>query len=972
MSDTISTLAAKLRPHWLRDLSSNITAVSAAGTPGVTDHGALSGLFDDDHPQYLTPVRADVRYLTASRNIIAGNGLTGGGALTADVTLNVAVANTGAAGLTVEADAVRLTSSSDVGTTPAAAILASTAGGALTLSSLFVKGSVSLTNNGDLTVAGSGSYAGSDVLFVDSSGGNVGILMVPDSQFALDVNGPARATYFVGPHAIQLKNVVLLSHFDGRMPYNTNYYGEPNGHMGQVATVAGGVTYRPGKFYKALQVAETAYNYCPNPSSELDASGWTQQYNGGTLTGQTRLAVTDAPYGQYAIVMTASASSSYTFNAPHFHAPASVTMTWNPGQSATLSCYVWGSGTWRVVLEDDGQNLNVYQDVTLSTTAEWQRVVLTATNGTGFNHANVRLSFFPRSAGGTLAVDGVHYEANNRATPYLDGSMGNSPGHAWNGTAHASYSVRNAASLYYSQPMPTTWTIMFWAYRAAWQAGTTGYLLSYGSGTVYYNSSNVDIVGPTTSTAPSTGWHHYCVMYDSAGITRAYRDGAYLGQTSAARTDAAVIYVGWNGAGAQSNSLIDDLCLLERAMDVAADNSCDELRTVYESNAPVFAETSTFSFRPTPKGLLWADDDGLWMKATDGDTVLGVYGNDATTKSWGGQTMSAGDLLIGNATNYMFWDDSAATLTVAGNGAGLTAINGGNITTGTVTATQLNVSTLSAITANMGSLTSGSVVIGSTNKIWLNDSSDGALNIGGSTKASAPFRVTAAGALTATSATVTGSIGATGGGVISGNWYVGYDVSYAGSMYFGSGGKARVGTNGMSLVMENLGSSPTIPTSSSALRWFPDISESYTHTNAKNYSGIIGYKHTGQKVIDNIWTAFVGSDNISDHSARVMLQSGNHDGATYRGVTLQVIKDPGANTTGTVYTDATYTNLNGMLGLYPKAAATFLNGMAHIYYSAGGNLVIAYYDGSTTKYRYTSLTGTANPAVWTYSTSAPP
>jgi hypothetical protein len=61
----------------------------------------------------------------------AGNGLTGGGDVRGNPTLNVAVANTGAAGLTVEADAVRLTSSSSPGA--AASILASDANGFLTL-----------------------------------------------------------------------------------------------------------------------------------------------------------------------------------------------------------------------------------------------------------------------------------------------------------------------------------------------------------------------------------------------------------------------------------------------------------------------------------------------------------------------------------------------------------------------------------------------------------------------------------------------------------------------------------------------------------------------------------------------------------------------------------------------------------------------------------------------------------------------
>ena len=33
---------------------------------GVTDHGALTGLGDDDHPQYLTGARGDSRYYVQS------------------------------------------------------------------------------------------------------------------------------------------------------------------------------------------------------------------------------------------------------------------------------------------------------------------------------------------------------------------------------------------------------------------------------------------------------------------------------------------------------------------------------------------------------------------------------------------------------------------------------------------------------------------------------------------------------------------------------------------------------------------------------------------------------------------------------------------------------------------------------------------------------------------------------------------
>ena len=197
-------------------------------------------------------------------------------------------------------------------------------------------------------------------------------------------------------------------------------------------------------------------------------------------------------------------------------------------------------------------------------------------------------------------------------------------------------------------------------------------------------------------------------------------------------------------------------------------------------------------------------------------------------------------------------------------------------------------------------------------------------------------------------------------------------------MYFGSGGAARVGTSGLSLVQSSIDTSTTsvnIPTRGSAVRWLPDISEGYTHDNSKNYSGIIGYLNSAASnpTVDNIWTSFVGSTNTTGttkYSARVMLQAGNHDGSTYRSVELHVIKDQGANAVGSIYCNAPYTNIDGMLGLYAKTATNLLNGMCHVYQSPNHNFVIAYYNGTTTKFRYFDLTTTATPS-WQYSTSAP-
>lgn len=41
--------------------------ISAGGGGGVTDHGALTGLGDDDHPQYLNNTRGDARYYTQAQ-----------------------------------------------------------------------------------------------------------------------------------------------------------------------------------------------------------------------------------------------------------------------------------------------------------------------------------------------------------------------------------------------------------------------------------------------------------------------------------------------------------------------------------------------------------------------------------------------------------------------------------------------------------------------------------------------------------------------------------------------------------------------------------------------------------------------------------------------------------------------------------------------------------------------------------------
>jgi len=74
------------------------------GISPVFTHSDLLGLGSDDHSQYHTDARGDARYAILGRTISAGNGLTGGGSLSANRTIDVGEGT----GISVTADAVSL------------------------------------------------------------------------------------------------------------------------------------------------------------------------------------------------------------------------------------------------------------------------------------------------------------------------------------------------------------------------------------------------------------------------------------------------------------------------------------------------------------------------------------------------------------------------------------------------------------------------------------------------------------------------------------------------------------------------------------------------------------------------------------------------------------------------------------------------------------------------------------------------
>lgn len=91
------------------DGSGNATwaAASGGGGGGVTDHGALTGLADDDHTQYFNTTRGDARYLQLSGGTLTG-GLTTSGMLRAQGTVVETATGTDRLDIGVQAGSPRM------------------------------------------------------------------------------------------------------------------------------------------------------------------------------------------------------------------------------------------------------------------------------------------------------------------------------------------------------------------------------------------------------------------------------------------------------------------------------------------------------------------------------------------------------------------------------------------------------------------------------------------------------------------------------------------------------------------------------------------------------------------------------------------------------------------------------------------------------------------------------------------------
>lgn len=758
---TNKTMTVNLLDHDL--LSSHTVSGLTAGTylraTGATTF-AFQSIQDADLPSTI---------VRTSRQVIAGSGLTGGGALSSDVTINVGAGT----GISVAADSVAINTAASLTWTGTHTfnqniifpdnkgiyndsgggnvykiilddsqsreswVGASGDGGmrfysdnmviftesdanddvgAMSLNSRWFKwqGNIEIVDNsgntvhkldqsdamfaisggGDLFVGGSTPSA--SILHVSGANNNVGILPgnidggVADPQFALDVGGPLRAEYLIGPHAIQLEDAEHIWHFDG--PGQGSSEGSLSSHMGLLPDSSFpnyGYTFSRGKFGMALTVADNHTNLATNPSVETSDSGWSAWVNSGS-GGGGRVAASSrfpASRGQYYFRQYCSSSTGnvgfYTVDVPV-----------SPNTTYTLSIDIRImalGGTYtpyvREFYSGGNRNLATIQSFTAADAdGKWRRISKTVT--TSSDATSLRISGYLYNRGE------VHYDAfqvtqTGYELPYCDGSLG--PGYSWSGTAHASTSSNTDTLVRYRVQAHSVMTLMLWKRHYTLSSGDrhwdvrwynetksdrqllVGYANSgwdfsrfyasiddgYGTGFTAYTGDVTD-----APNAVGTSWHHYAVVVNLPNQSiKYYFDGKLIASKTTTVTSFGdypwnvLMFGDATGGGGPWSIDVDDVVIQSRAMED------DEIRAVYESKAPVFAESSVFSWRAPTRSPVWVDGDGLWAKSEDGIAVFGVYAGDSST-TWGNITMSTGDVLIGNNTDGYVWfdkDTSSAT-----------------------------------------------------------------------------------------------------------------------------------------------------------------------------------------------------------------------------------------------------------------------------------------------------------------------
>ncbi len=476
---------------------------------------------------------------------------------------------------------------------------------------------------------------------------------------------------------------LLLLHFDGAKPFESDYYGSLIGHKGQAGTytwnaVQGRGAFRYGKFNKGVQIAEATTNLVLNPSAET-----TSNFTGRGSVSISR-STSDSFFGSTSYRMAQVATQD------------GIDLTLSACANAIHYVSVWVArdmlGTLQASL--DGSNWNTMAVIGYGapntfpngTYPRWTRfgVQISAAQANGSTTLRLRNS----SASGVWHADGIQVEQKSYPTPYCDGTMGD--GHAWDTPAspHASKSSRTASILTYpasgninlAQGTFICWYHLHEGGNAGFPALLDARIDSNNRITVHAAQSSgtyiayVDTLsgGSTVSTASgavtqSAGWHMAVVTWQTGGSLKMYIDGVQSGASGSYVVPSgtlSTIEIGSRiGGGAALNDIIDEFAILPVVLPL------NEIKSIYYSEAPLMVGVTNQEFRLSGAGLgeVFGNANGLFARDADGNAAFALLNGSVDALAWGGdtETLGAGDFMFGsNKSNKpnLFYDASDGEL----------------------------------------------------------------------------------------------------------------------------------------------------------------------------------------------------------------------------------------------------------------------------------------------------------------------
>lgn len=440
-----------------------------------------------------------------------------------------------------------------------------------------------------------------------------------------------------------------------------------NGHLGQRATLAGGVSGVPGRHGGALAIGQAGINLVTNPrfGHGTPTTNWTTGAN-CTLTAST-------------IAYVGTTAGRAAFSGTNNRRLDTAVTRASTGNNLFASAWVKAeSGVAQIRIGIYKSDLSAAASLSAVYTIDstnWTYIGSLASSAamTGFG-TSVRVLISNDSDNGVdknVIVGFVQAEETFFSTPAIAGDLGS--GYSWSGTPHASSSSRTAAGLSYTPAgnLPSgVGSVSAWFWCSNGNSGSfSGNRVILHTNTIpqlvlRVNPSNL-MEGAWGSTAFSGGtvtpfqWNLATLACDGT-TARLFLNGVEVAtSTTIAAIGQSTIHVGsYQGANQWINGFVDDLFVTTRAM------TLDEHLAIYTSNSPINVSRSNYELVLSEPGVgkVVANAGGIYGTATAGTPNFTLLNSDQTLNS---ESLGEGDVMFGdNSTGEpnLLWDNSTGKL----------------------------------------------------------------------------------------------------------------------------------------------------------------------------------------------------------------------------------------------------------------------------------------------------------------------